>query len=191
MSGLTALTLLNNSTTYTQCPDGYRPKPEDIPYPRPNTVLEEALAVTVMLSLFTLAALMPFILGGCVAAVLLYRSIPAGVFLVAIALDWLLLPAGKVRPHALASALGNTPYEPSLCCFALQTSISTGSYSNLPQRLCYQHDSPQHGRGLLCEVQGTACSCSLHPCHDHPTVDLDGGQGGKGSRVSACGNAWH
>ena len=106
MSGLTALTLLNNSTTYTQCPDGYRPKLEDIPYPRPNTVLEEALAVTVMLSLFTLGALMPFMLGGCVAAVLLYRSIPAGVFLVAIALDCLLLPAGKVRPHALAQCAG-------------------------------------------------------------------------------------
>ena len=105
---LKSLTLLNNSTTYTQCPDGYNPKPEDIPYPRPNTVLEEALAVTVMLSMLTFAALMPFILGGCMAAVLLCRSIPAGVFLVAITLDGLLLPAGKVRPHALASALGNT-----------------------------------------------------------------------------------
>lgn len=95
MSDLTTLTLLNNSTTYTQCPDGYKPRPGDVPYPRPNSVLEEALAVSLMLIFFTFGALLPSVLVMCVVAVSLFGSIPAAAFLGITAADCL-LPAGKV-----------------------------------------------------------------------------------------------
>ncbi len=95
-SHLVTLILHNNSATTTQCPDGYKPKPEDIPYPRPNNVFEEALAVSAMFLAFTLGVLLPFILMSCIPAVIFYRSKVAAALLVITTVDWL-LPAGKVR----------------------------------------------------------------------------------------------
>ena len=94
-SHLLTLVLHNNSATTTQCPDGYKPKADDIPYPRPNNVFEEALAVSAMFLAFTLGVLLPFILMACVPAVILYRSKVAAALLAITTLDWL-LPAGKV-----------------------------------------------------------------------------------------------
>ena len=95
-SRLITLVLHNNSATTTQCPDGYKPKPEEIPYPRPNNVFEEALAVSAMFLAFTLGVLLPFILMGCIPAVIFYRSKVAAALLVITTVDWL-LPAGKVH----------------------------------------------------------------------------------------------
>ena len=94
-SRLVTLVLHNNSATTTQCPDDYNPKPEDIPYPRPNNVFEDSLAVSAMFLAFTLGVLLPFILMACVPGVLLYRSKIAAALLVITTVDWL-LPAGKV-----------------------------------------------------------------------------------------------
>ena len=93
---LATLVLHNNSATITQCPDDYKPTPKDIPYPRPNNVLEEALAVSVMVSAFALGVSLPFILMGCIPAVMFYKSKVAAAILVATAVDWL-LPPGTVR----------------------------------------------------------------------------------------------
>ena len=95
-SRLVTLVLHNNSATTTQCPDDYKPKPEDIPYPRPNNLFEEALAVSAMFLAFTLGVLLPFILMGCIPAVIFYRSKLAAALLVMTTVDCL-LPAGKVR----------------------------------------------------------------------------------------------
>ena len=93
---LVTLTLHNNSATLTQCPDGYKPKPEEVPYPRPNNVFEEALAVTAMFLAFSMGVLLPFILMACIPAVVVYKSKLAAALLVITSVDWL-LPAGKVR----------------------------------------------------------------------------------------------
>lgn len=92
---LLTLVLHNNSATTTLCPDHYKPKPEDIPYPRPNNVFEEALAVSAMFLAFTLGVLLPFILMACVPAVVFWRSKVAAALLAMTTADWL-LPAGKV-----------------------------------------------------------------------------------------------
>lgn len=94
------LILHNNSATGTECPDDYKPKPEDIPYPRPNTWLEEALAISVMLFMWIFGSLLPFMIVACVPAILFYGSKAAAFSLAIIIADWL-LPAGKVRPHFL------------------------------------------------------------------------------------------
>ena len=95
-SRLVTLVLHNNSATTTQCPDDYKPKPEDIPYPRPNNVFEEALAVSAMFLAFTMGVLLPFIVLNCLPAVIFYRSKVAAAVLIITAADWL-LPAGQVR----------------------------------------------------------------------------------------------
>ena len=107
---LVTITLHNNSATATSCPDGYKPKPEEIPYPRPNNVFEEALAVTAMFLAFTMGVLLPFILMACIPAVIVYKSKLAAALLVITSVDWF-LPAGKVRNStapALVSHASNT-----------------------------------------------------------------------------------
>ena len=89
------VTLQNSSACLTQCPAGYKPRADEVPYPRPNTALEELAAVMAMLAFFGLGALLPFILTGCMAAVLVHRSVPALLFLALTGCDCF-LPPGKV-----------------------------------------------------------------------------------------------
>jgi hypothetical protein len=44
--------LHNNSARLTQCPDGHTLTSEESPYPRPNTLWEECVALTSMLLCF-------------------------------------------------------------------------------------------------------------------------------------------
>jgi hypothetical protein len=93
---LKSVTLQNNSACLTQCPVGYKLNAEQLRYPRANTPVEKALAIAAMLAFFSVGALLPFLLAGCLAAALIYQSIPAMLVLAITALDWF-LPPGKVN----------------------------------------------------------------------------------------------
>jgi len=88
--------LQNNSACLTQCPVGHRLSADELPYPRSNTALEESAAILAMLAFFGFGAVLPFIWTGCLAAVFLYGSVPAMLFLALSVLDYF-LPPGEVR----------------------------------------------------------------------------------------------
>ena len=90
-----SVTLHNDSASLIQSSNPRSLRADQLRYPRNNTALEEILAVTAMLVLFSAGMLLPFILSGCLLATTLCRSIPAMLFLAATALDCC-LPAGKV-----------------------------------------------------------------------------------------------
>lgn len=90
-----SVTLQNSSACLTQCPAGYKLRANEVPYSRANTTLEEVAAVLAMLAFFGFGALLPFLLSGCMAAVLAFRSVPALLFLVLTGFDCF-LPPGKV-----------------------------------------------------------------------------------------------
>ena len=93
---LKSASLQNDSACLTQCPVGYKLNAKQLRYPRANTPVEKALAIAAMLAFFSVGALLPFLLAGCLAAALIYQSIPAMLFLAITALDCF-LPPGKVN----------------------------------------------------------------------------------------------
>ena len=93
-----SVTLQSNSCSLTQCPVGYSLHSDQVPYPRANTTLEESAAIAALLTAFTAGLLLPFVLLGCLAAVLQFRSMTALAFLAITILDCF-LPAGKVSSH--------------------------------------------------------------------------------------------
>ena len=93
-----SVTLHNDSACLTQCPIGtdFKLRADQLHYPRANLPMEEFTAIVAQLAFFSWGPLLILLLPGCLAAAILYRSLPAMLFLAIITIDCILHP-GKVN----------------------------------------------------------------------------------------------